>query len=92
MYGICVEKCWIAEKLVNNPLIMSQGVPIEEEPEWLFEDIESAVNALKNDYMEKLYKVSENNGISCLLCFVVNELGDVVAALDFDGSILMNER
>lgn len=92
MFGICVEKCWITEKLVSNPLIMSQGVPIEEEPEWLFENIESAVNALKNDYMEKLYKVSVNNGISCLLCFVVNELGDVVAALDFDGSILMNER
>ena len=92
MYGICVAECWITEKLVSNPLIMSQGISIEEEPEWLFKDIESAVNALKNDYMEKLYKIPENNGISCLLCFVVNKLGDVVAALDFNGNILMKER
>lgn len=92
MYGICVTECWITEKLVSNPLIMSQGIPIEEEPKWLFKDVESAVIAMKDEYKEKLYKIPENNGISCLLCFVVNKLGEVVAALDFNGNILMNER
>lgn len=77
-------------KLRHNPLIIGSWITFEGEPEYITNDLEDAKKVLQDMYAKKFYKEEEEKWISCLLFYILDNDYNIIAALDFDGTILMN--
>ena len=90
-YGIYVTSCWLRVPLSDTLTIMN-WMGFEDLPEMEFENIVEATNALKERHTNELYVKNVRNGTEVLLCYIINEDYDVVAALDYDGKVITNEH
>lgn len=75
---------------ITNLIHIFKCLNIEGTPEFKSNDLVTTIDVLKNKYSEKVYKKFHNNEYKCLLCGIVNSTDDVVAVLNFDGNVLLN--
>jgi hypothetical protein len=79
-------------RLGKNPLTMGKWFTFEGEPEYSTDDLDNALTVLKNVFADKISK--ENNGeyIKCYLPYLIDDNYNIIATLDFDKTILMNDN
>jgi len=88
-YGIDITTYWTRLPL-RDPITTSTWLEFEELPEMEFNDLDSAIIALKERYSDKIYTKNVRNGTEALLCCILDEDHNVVAALNYDRTVLMN--
>lgn len=86
-YGIYTEICWVRVPL-RDPFTMLSWMGFEELPNIEFDNLENATNALKERYSDKIYIKNVRDGTEVLLCYVVDNDYNVVAALDYNGNVI----
>lgn len=77
---------------LQNPLIMGKWIYFEGRPEFETEDLNEALTVLKRDFADKVYRIPEGEGTEYVLYYVVNSNAELIAALDFDGNVLIDEK
>lgn len=77
---------------VRNPLISGKWFHFDGKPNYETNDINNALKVLKENYADKVYKTPKDDGTECLLFYVINSCGEVIATLDFDGNVLISEK
>lgn len=89
-YGICADVCWVRLPL-RDPFTMLSWIGLEELPTMEFDNLDSATNALKERYSDKIYTKNVNDGTEVLLCYIIDNDYNIIAALDYDGNVIMRK-
>lgn len=74
---------------VRSPLISSKWFHFDGNPNYETDNLKDAVKVLKENYADKIYRIPKDGGTECLLFYILNSCGDIMATLDFDGTVLM---
>ena len=89
-YGICADVCWVRLPL-RDPFTMLSWIGFEELPTMEFDNLDSATNALKERYSDKIYTKNVNDGTEVLLCCIIDNEYNIIAALDYNGNVIIRK-
>ena len=88
-YGIETINYWTCLPL-RDPITISEWTDFEELPTMEFNNLKSAIKALKKRYINKIYTKNVRNGIETLLCYIIDENHNIIAALNYDKTVILN--
>lgn len=94
MYRVYTVEYFTALPL-RDPLTISKWLSVEfdineeNHKDCMFDDWNEAINALRYKYNEKFYINKTDRGTYCLLCYIYDDDYNAIAAIDYDGTLLI---
>lgn len=86
MYGVYSIEYWTRLAL-RSPKVIASWINIDGEPDFESDDLDTAINYMRNNYYDKLYTKQINGGTSCLLVYVIDSSHNIIATMDFDNTV-----
>lgn len=88
MYGI-YKVCYYSFLPIPDVVNVFKHLNLEGEPEYQFDNLESAINTLETHYKEIVTKEHYGKGTKYTLCGIVDSFGNVKAVLNLDKVICL---